>query len=165
MIKENIKSLKTSATLKINEISKNLESKGKKIYKFGFGQSPFMIPEEVVNELKKNAHKNHYLPMQGLLELRQAIATFENLKKNNNYSDSNIIIGPGSKELMFLLHMLFDGDILLPAPSWVSYKPQAIIGKNKFHFINTTRENNWFPSAKELEEIVNKKKIKIIYFF
>ncbi len=165
MIKENIKSLKTSATLKINEISKNLESKGKKIYKFGFGQSPFMIPEEVVNELKKNAHKNHYLPMQGLLELRQAIATFENLKKNNNYSDSNIIIGPGSKELMFLLHMLFDGDILLPAPSWVSYKPQAIIGKNKFHFINTTRENNWFPSAKELEEIVNKKKNKNYLLF
>ena len=164
MIKENIKSLKPSATLKINEISKNLESKGKKIYKFGFGQSPFMIPEEVVNELKKNAHKNHYLPMQGLLELRQAIATFENLKKNNNYSDSNIIIGPGSKELMFLLHMLFDGDILLPAPSWVSYKPQAIIGKNKFHFINTTRENNWFPSAKELEEIVKKKNKNYLLF-
>ena len=35
---------------------------------------------------------------------------------------------------MFLLHVIFDGEIILPAPSWVSYKPQAIIGRNKIHF-------------------------------
>ena len=57
MIKENFKDLKTSATLKINEISKDLENQGKKVYKFGFGQSPFMIPEDIINELKKNAHQ------------------------------------------------------------------------------------------------------------
>ena len=32
---------------------------------------------------------------------------------------------------MFLLHVIFDGEIILPAPSWVSYAPQAIIGRNK----------------------------------
>ena len=47
---------------------------------------------------------------------------------------------------MFLLQLGFDGDIILPAPSWVSYEPQAIIGKNKVHWIETLRENNWFPT-------------------
>ena len=64
MIKD-LKNLKTSSTLRINEISKDLESKGKKIFKFGFGQSPFQIPEDVVDELKNNAFQNKYLPMQG----------------------------------------------------------------------------------------------------
>ena len=81
MIKEIVKSLKPSSTLKINELSKDLESQGKEIFKFGFGQSPFKVPEDVISELKKNAHQNKYLPMQGLLELRNAIAKFESKKK------------------------------------------------------------------------------------
>ena len=36
-------------------------------------------------------------------------------KKNLNYKSENVIIGPGSKELMFLLHIIFDGEIILPA--------------------------------------------------
>ena len=156
MIKNSFKDLKTSATLRINEISKELQNQGKEIYKFGFGQSPFMIPENIITELKKNAHQNKYLPMQGLPELREAVANFESKKKKQKYTASNIIIGPGSKELMFLLHMIFDGEILLPAPSWVSYKPQAILGRNKFHIIETYREKNWFPSAKAIESIVSK---------
>jgi len=156
MIKEIVKNLKPSSTLRINELSKDLELQGKEIFKFGFGQSPFKVPEDVILELKKNAHHNKYLPMQGLPELRNAIAQFESKKKQNKYDESNIIIGPGSKELMFLLHILFDGEVLLPAPSWVSYKPQAILGRNKYHFIETSRERNWFPSAESIENIVSK---------
>ncbi len=156
MIKEIVKNLKPSSTLRINELSKDLELQGKEIFKFGFGQSPFKVPEDVILELKKNAHHNKYLPMQGLPELRNAIAQFESKKKKNKYNESNIIIGPGSKELMFLLHILFDGEVLLPAPSWVSYKPQAILGRNKYHFVETSREKNWFPSADSIEKIVSK---------
>ncbi len=38
---------------------------------------------------------------------------------------------------MFLLHVIFDGEIILPAPSWVSYAPQAILGRNKTQIIQT----------------------------
>ena len=154
MIKNSFKDLKTSATLRINEISKELQNQGKEIYKFGFGQSPFMIPENIITELKKNAHQNKYLPMQGLSELRDQVAKFISKRKDYNYLSSNIIIGPGSKELMFLLQILFEGEILLPAPSWVSYAPQAIIGRNKIKWIETKSENNWFPTAKEIEDIL-----------
>ena len=74
MLKDIVKNLKPSSTLKINELSKKLEDEGKKIFKFGFGQSPFQVPLDIVNELKNNAHQNKYLPMQGLQELREVIA-------------------------------------------------------------------------------------------
>ena len=165
MLKNFIKNLKPSSTLAINETSRELEEQGKKIFKFGFGQSPFKVPEDVINELKNNAHQNKYLPMQGLLELRDAVAKYTSNKKKYNYKSENVIIGPGSKELMFLLHVIFDGEIILPAPSWVSYAPQAILGRNKIKILQTKRENNWFPTASEIEEILLKDKDKNYLLF
>ena len=164
--KKNIKSLKPSSTLAINEKSKELILKGKKVYKFGFGQSPFPIPEKVVSALKKNADKKEYMPIQGSLELRQVISKYINKRTNNSFKSENIIISPGSKEMMFLLHLGFDGDILLPAPSWVSYEPHATIAGNKFHWLETSRENNWFPTTEQIEkkakELKNKNIILIL---
>ena len=165
MLKNLVKDLKPSSTLLINETSRKLEEQGKKIFKFGFGQSPFKVPEDVVRELKNNAHQNKYLPMQGLSELRNAVAKYTSKKKNYDYKSENVIIGPGSKELMFLLHVIFDGEIILPAPSWVSYAPQAILGRNKAQILQTKRENNWFPTASEIEEIILKDKNKNYLLF
>ena len=142
MLKNLVKNLKPSSTLAINETSRKLEEQGKKIFKFGFGQSPFKVPQDIVEELKNNAHQNKYLPMQGLSELRDAVAKNNSSKKDYSYKSENVIIGPGSKELMFLLHVIFDGEIILPAPSWVSYAPQAILGRNKVQILQTKRENN-----------------------
>ena len=82
MLKDIVKNLQPSSTLKINETSQELEIKGKKIFKFGFGQSPFQVPIDIVNELKNNAHQNKYLPMQGLKELRDTVAKYTSKKKN-----------------------------------------------------------------------------------
>ena len=158
MFKKIVKNLEPSSTLKINEISKELEDSGKEIFKFGFGQSPFEIPTNIVSALKDNANHNIYLPMQGMKKLREVIAKHVSKKKTYEYTSENIIIGPGTKELMFLLQILFDGEILLPAPSWVSYYPQATLGRNKVHWIQTKRENNWFPTAQDIEEVVSKNK-------
>ena len=64
LIKKNISRLKPSSTLVINEKSKELILKGHKVVNFGFGQSPFPVPENIVNTLKKNAHRKEYLPIQ-----------------------------------------------------------------------------------------------------
>ncbi len=165
MLKDLVKNLEPSSTLRINEISKVLEEKGKNIFKFGFGQSPFEVPESIVRELQNNAHQNKYLPMQGLKSLRESVAKYTSNKKNFDYKSANVIIGPGSKELMFLLHVIFDGEIILPAPSWVSYAPQAILGRNKSRIIQTKRENNWFPTADDLEKIILKDKKKNYLLF
>ena len=151
-VKKNILKLKESATLAINEKSKKLIKNGKKIYRFGFGQSPFQIPEKIVETLKINAHRKEYLPIQGLPELREKISKYLHRRTGVDYSKDNILITPGSKEAMLLMHVAFNGEIITPAPSWVSYEPQAEIGTNKVHWLETSRENNWFPTANELEK-------------
>ena len=156
-IKKKIRSLKPSTTLAINEKAKKLSSQGKKIYNFGFGQSPFPIPEKIVLALKTNAARKDYLPMQGLKELRSAISKSLFKRTGIEYDKDNIIITPGSKEAMLLMHVAFNGEIILPAPSWVSYEPQAQIAENRVHWLDTSRDNNWFPTAEDLE-----KKIKLI---
>ncbi len=162
--KKNITKLKPSSTLVINEKSKELISKGKKVYSFGFGQSPFPVPESIVNKLKENAHRKEYLPIQGLIELRSSISKYLLKKTGILYPKENILITPGSKEAMLLMHVAFNGEIILSAPSWVSYEPQAIIGRNKVHWIETTRENNWFPTASQLETKIKKLKKKNLIF-
>jgi aspartate aminotransferase len=156
-IKNTILKLKESSTLVINEKSKELINQGEKVYQFGFGQSPFPVPEKIVEALKNHAHRKEYLPVQGLPELRKAISSYLEKKTGNIYPKENILITPGSKEAMLLMHIAFKGEIIIPAPGWVSYEPQAQIGSNKVHWIETSRENNWFPTAEEFE-----KKVKTI---
>ncbi len=156
-VKKQILKLKESSTLVINERSKELISQGKKVFQFGFGQSPFPVPEKIVEKLKENAHRKEYLPIQGLPQLREKISKYLLRRTGNDYPKENILITPGSKEAMLLIHIAFNGEIIIPAPGWVSYEPQAEIGSNKVHWLETSRVNNWFPTGKELE-----KKIKLI---
>ena len=155
LTKQNLKDLLPSSTLLINEICKDLTSKGKTVYQFGFGQSPFPVPGSIVQALKNNAHQKDYLPSKGLLELRKSISNFLTNKGYKNLNHENIIIGPGSKELMFLLQVAFDGEIILPVPSWVSYAPQAIIAKNKYHWIQTDKNTNWHISPEHIDKIAS----------
>ena len=164
LTKKSILKLKQSATLVINEKCKKLINEGKKVYQFGFGQSPFPVPEQIVNVLKNNAHRKEYLPIQGLGKLRESISKNLKNKTGVNYPKENIVITPGSKEAMLLLHVAFNGEIILSAPSWVSYEPQAIIGRNKVHWIETKRENNWFPTAYQLEKKIKSIKKKNLIF-
>ena len=165
IIKDHIDRLKPSATLAINEESEKLKKSGIKVYKFGFGQSPFPVPESIISALKDNANKNTYLPMQGLKELRSAIANYLNKSNNNDFKSEDVVIGPGTKELMFLMQIAFQGEVLLPAPSWVSYQPQAFIAKNKFHWIQTSINSNWFPTAEQLENKIKSIKNKNLILF
>ena len=105
IIKDQINKLKPSATLAINEKSNELKKRGKKIFKFGFGQSPFPIPDSIILALKNSADKNTYLPMQGLEALRSAIANDLNKNNNNQFDSDDIVVGPGTKELMFLTQL------------------------------------------------------------
>ena len=165
IIKDQISKLRPSATLAINEESNRLKKEGKKIFRFGFGQSPFPIPASIILALKNAANKNTYLPMQGLEDLRSAIANDLNKNNNNQFESDDIVVGPGTKELIFLTQIAFNGDILLPAPSWVSYQPQALIAKNKVHWIQTSSNTNWFPTAKQIEDKIKTIKDRNLLLF
>ncbi len=148
----NVRGLYQSATLAINEISDKLRKEGRMIYKLGLGQSPFPVPQPVVDELKVNAYQKDYLPVTGLPQLREAVANYHCRTHGICFNADNVLIGPGSKELMFLLQYTYYGDLVIPTPSWVSYAPQAQIIGRQVRWIKTNKQNNWRLSAKELKE-------------
>ncbi len=150
----NIRGISQSPTLAINELSKKLSNNGKTIYPMGLGQSPFPVPTPIVEALKTHAHEKDYLQVKGLEELRKAVAQFHRQKDNVDIKSNNVLIGPGSKELMFILMMVYYGDIILPTPCWVSYVPQAkIIGRN-IKLIQTSFESKWRLTHKQLNDFL-----------
>ena len=151
-INNNIVSLKTSATLAINELSQQLIADGKEVFKFGLGQSPFPVPKIVVDELQKHAHQKDYQNVSGLIGLREEVANYHSNKNQYKYDAESVIIGPGSKELIFQTQLVLDCDLLLPSPSWVSYEPQAQIINKKVHWIKTSAETNWHLDPEELDK-------------
>ncbi|MFQ5510467.1 MAG: pyridoxal phosphate-dependent aminotransferase [Candidatus Krumholzibacteriia bacterium] len=148
----NVRGLRQSATLAINEYCKELQRSGRKIYYMGLGQSPFPVPLPVVNALKLYAREKDYLPVRGLRELRGAVADFHRDRDGVEASPENVLVGPGSKELMFLLQLVFYGDVMLPSPCWVSYVPQARILGRKTHIIHTSFEEKWRITPASLAE-------------
>jgi aspartate aminotransferase len=149
----NVRGLKTSATLAINERSKQLRDEGKEVFFLGLGQSPFPVPEIVTEALRRNAHQKDYLPVRGLAGLREAVAEFNHRTQKVGTRPEDVLIGPGSKELIFILQLVYYGDLIIPTPSWVSYAPQARIIGRQVHWVPTRENNFWRLSAEELEEI------------
>lgn len=149
----NVRGQKISATLAINERSQQLQQAGKEVFRLGLGQSPFPVPEVAVEALRRNAHQKDYLPVTGLRQLKEAVAAFNFRNQNVDTHPDHIMIGPGSKELIFLLQLVYCGDLVIPTPSWVSYSPQArIIGRNVF-WAPAREDNFWRLSYQDLEDI------------
>jgi len=73
----NVSGLSQSATLQINELSRQLMSEGRRIYRLGLGQSPFPVPQVVQDELKANTHQKDYLPVLGLPRIAMQFAMLE----------------------------------------------------------------------------------------
>jgi aspartate/methionine/tyrosine aminotransferase len=144
-------SLKESATLAINLKALELRRQGADIVHFGFGQSPFPVPETIQQALRENTDKKDYLPTQGLPELREAVAAFYQNEFGYTFTPADVCVGPGSKELIFQIIYLMEGPLLVPVPSWVSYGPQAALRGKEIIPIRTQRENNYRLTPADLD--------------
>jgi aspartate aminotransferase len=119
-----------SSTLAANELINQMRTDGIDIAHMAFGQAPFPAPQRLVNALRDHAGEKGYMPIAGLPELRQAVADHHALHTNVDMSSYDVVIGPGSKVMLFALQMAIPGDLLMPIPTWpiptwVSYEPQA----------------------------------------
>lgn len=163
-LQTHLKRLRPSATLAINEQSAALMRQGKKVYRLGFGQSPFPVPAELVASLQQHAAIKDYLPVQGLLALRETVARFNQRTIQLDCTADEVMIGPGSKELIFNLQMALDADLLLPSPSWVSYEPQALLARKKVYWLPTYQEDEWRLKPSELQAfcVKNNQRPKIL---
>jgi aspartate aminotransferase len=129
---QHLKEVEPSGTLLINEQSRLMQSGGQKVYKLGFGQSPFQPPKRVIDALKDNAIEHGYMPVQGLPALREAATKFHNEKQGLSLKAENCLVATGSKILLYAVMAAFNkADVLIPSPAWVSYEPQAnLLGHN-----------------------------------
>ncbi len=107
----------------------------------------------MVQSLRENAHQKDYLPVRGHAALREAVADYHCRVNGVDRRAEDVLIGPGSKELMFILQLAFYGDLLVPSPSWVSYTPQAHIAGRRFHWVDTQPEHGWRLQPEELEAV------------
>lgn len=148
-----VRSLEVASTLAINERCAELRRQGRRVYRFGLGQSPFPVPLPVVEALKANAFQKDYLPVRGLFELRQAIADYHRRTHHIPRTADDVLIGPGTKPLMFLLQLVYYGDLLVPTPAWVSYAPQAVMLGRRVEWIPTSKENHWKLRPEVLDEL------------
>lgn len=71
-LNENVRGRSPSATVAINDRSNLPREQGKEIFKLGLGQSPFSVPNVVVEALREHAGEKDYLPVQGLEALRES---------------------------------------------------------------------------------------------
>ena len=145
--------LEESATLKINQTAKRMREAGEDLCHLGFGESPFPVPELLQQALRENTHHKSYLPGPGLPELREAVAGFFRKEFGYDAAMERVFAGPGSKELLFDLLYLLEGPLLVPAPSWVSYGPQARMLGKPVQSILTRRRNGYRLQAEELERV------------
>ena len=143
ILNPDLRGLGASATLAIHERSAELLHAGRRVYRTGFGQSPFPVPDRVVDALRRHAPEKAYLAVQGLPELRRAVAMHHCREDGLDAAADRVLIGPGSKELIFLLQLAFRGEVLIPSPSWVSYAPQSRILGRRPRFLPTTFESGW----------------------
>jgi len=151
----NVRGLGLSATLAINERSAQLRAEGRPVFRMGLGQSPFPVPPSVVKALQENAHQKDYLPVRGLPELREAVAAHHGQRHGLQRTGADVLVGPGSKELMFLLQLVYYGDLVIPTPSWVSYAPQAHILGRRVHWVPTSSEHEWRLMPDELDRLAS----------
>lgn len=150
----NVRGIGESATLCIQQRCTGLRKEGIRVINFGLGQSPFPVPRPVVEALKLHAHEKDYLPVRGLQTLREAVAGFHQRQDHVDADPSLVLVGPGSKELMFLLQVAFYGELILPSPCWVSYGPQARILGKQIRILPTSYDDRWKLSANLLESFL-----------
>jgi len=142
-----------SSTLLLNEQSSAIEKEGRQVFRFGFGQSPFPISPVLNAALIEHAHRKEYTQVQGLQALRKKVAEYHSAFEKRSISEEQVFIAPGSKALLYTIMCAYtEAAVLIPAPAWVSYAPQAeLIGHATF-MMQTSFEQRYRVTPDILEK-------------
>lgn len=113
-----------SPTLAANEEIQARRLAGRPVLPLGFGEAGLPVLPELCEELARHAARNGYGPVAGIPELRDSAASYWTRRRLPTDA-GQVVCGPGSKPLLYVVILATEGDVLVPAPSWVSYAAQA----------------------------------------
>ena len=146
------RTVEQSQTLLLNEQSRRLEHEGREVFKFGFGQSPFPPLPAAVEALRAHAAAKDYTPVQGLPALCERVAAFHRAAEGLDTAPERVLVAPGSKLLLYGVMACFaSADVLIPAPAWVSYAPQARLLGHAVIPVHTGFGQRWRVTPQALE--------------
>ena len=167
-LSDRINAMEVSATLGMAAKTRELKAEGKDIIGLSLGEPDFDIPDFIKDAAIEAIQQNYskYTPIDGYLELREAIC--EKFKRDNNlsYKPSQIVVSTGAKQCLanVALAMLNPGDeVIFPAPYWVSYKEIAKMAGGVPIEVHTTIENNFKITPAQLEAAITSK-TKMVWF-
>ena len=163
-----VKNLATSQTLAMAAKARELRSQGKDVIGLSLGEPDFNIPD-FIKVAAKNAideNYNSYTPVDGYVELKEAIIT--KFKRDNNleYSASEIVVSTGAKQALYNIAsvLINPGDeVILPCPYWVSYSDIIKLKGGIPVEIKTSIENNFKMTGEQLNNSINEK-TKMVWF-
>jgi len=161
-ISNRVNSLSPSATIAMNQKSRDLQAKGINVINLSVGEPDFFTPDHIKAAAKKAIDDNFsfYPPVAGYPDLKKAIA--EKFKRENNleYSPEQIIVSYGAKHSLAnaMMSLVDPGDeVIIPAPYWVSYLEQVKLCEGVPVVIDAVFETNFKITPKQLESAITSK--------
>jgi aspartate aminotransferase len=168
LLSDRINNLSTSQTLAMAALARELKAQGKDIISLSLGEPDFNTPDFVKEAAKKAIDENYstYPPVDGYLDLREAIC--RKFKRDNNldYKPSNIVVSTGAKQSLYNVAqvMLNDGDeVILPAPYWVSYYEIIKLSGGIPVVVETSVDSDFKITPEQLEKAITPK-TKMIWY-
>ena len=163
-----VKNLATSQTLAMAAKARELRSNGKDVIGLSLGEPDFNIPD-FIKEAAKNAidkNYNSYTPVDGYVDLKNAI--INKFKRDNNltFSTSQIVVSTGAKQALYNIAsvLINPGDeVILPCPYWVSYADIIKLKGGVPVEIKTDIENDFKMTGEQLKSAVTNK-TKMVWF-
>ncbi len=168
LLSNRINRLPVSQTLAMAAKARELKAAGKDIISLSLGEPDFNTPdfikEAAIKAIKDNY--NSYTPVNGYLDLREAICY--KFKRDNQleYHPNQIVVSTGAKQSLANVAMVLlnPGDeVLLPAPFWVSYEAMVNLAEAVPVTIPTSIKTDFKITPKQLEDAITPK-TKLIFF-
>lgn len=167
-LSERINNLAVSQTLAMAAKARELKNAGKDVIGLSLGEPDFNTPGYIKDAAIKaiNEDYNSYTPVDGYVDLKEAIIT--KFKRDNNlkYELSQIVVSTGAKQSLsnIAASLINPGDeVILPCPYWVSYSDIVGLNGGKTIEVKTDISNDFKMTAKDLENAITPK-TKMLWF-
>lgn len=163
-----INSMATSQTLAMAAKARELKAEGKDIIGLSLGEPDFNTPDFIKEAAIQaiNDNYNSYTPVDGYVELKDAIINKFQRDNNLTYDRSQIVVSTGAKQSLANVAMvvLNPGDeVLLPCPYWVSYAEIVKLAEGVPVEVPTSVETDFKITPQQLETAITPK-TKMIWY-